>query len=271
MVMPPALFDTHAHLDHLHDDDLQAMLQRARDAGVGRILAIGGTPAANARSLEIARRHPDDVRASVGYDRGTAASSPDLDALDAYMADPGVRAVGECGLDYHYDRDSASAQRSLFMEMARRASRHGLPLVVHSREAEEDTLAILRDAASAHPDPARLGVLHCFTGDIEFARRLLDIGLYISFSGVVTFRKAESLRAAARFVPEDRLLIETDAPYLSPEPLRGRPNEPSHLIHTAVCLAKVRGSPLDRLIELTAGNACRLFQWPAAAHGRARA
>ena len=256
---PPALFDTHAHLDQLSPDELAATLQRARDAGVGHILAIGGTAAANARGLEIARQYPGGVLASVGYDRGTAASAPDLAALDPLLSDPAVRAVGECGLDYHHDRDTAAAQRTLFSEMTRRAVHHGLPLVVHSREADEDTLSILRDAAAVHPNPARLGVLHCFTGGLDFARRLLDLGLYISFSGIVTFRKAEALREVARFVPADRLLIETDSPYLAPEPLRGRANEPSYLPHVASRMAAIRDIPLPRLIEITSDNARGIF------------
>ncbi len=255
----PALFDTHAHLDHLPPDDLQAMLQRARNAGVGRVLAIGGTAAANARTVEIARQHRGFIHASVGYDRGTAASAPDLSDLDPWLADPAVRAVGECGLDYHYERDTASAQRSLFSSMTRLAARHGRPLVVHSREADDDTVSILREALTAHPDPARLGVLHCFTGTIDFARRLLDLGLYISFSGIVTFRNAASLRDTARFVPGDRILIETDSPYLAPEPLRGRPNEPSYLPHVASCLAPLRNVSPQHLAELTTANAMRLL------------
>lgn len=259
-MMPPALFDSHAHLDHLNSDDLTAMLQRARDAGVGGILAIGGSSDANARTMEIARQNRGVISAAVGYDRGTAALKPDLSALDSLFADAVVSAAGECGLDYYYERDTASAQKTLFVEMTRLAVRHGRPLVVHSRDADEDTLSILRDAAAAHPDPARLGVVHCFTGGLDFARRALDLGLHISFSGIVTFRKAESLREVARFVPADRLLIETDSPYLAPEPLRGRKNEPSYLPHVAGCLAEVRNMPLDRLVELTTANARRLFK-----------
>ncbi|MBP7274629.1 MAG: TatD family hydrolase [Kiritimatiellae bacterium] len=255
----PVLFDSHAHLDQLPDDELLAVLQRARASGVGRILAIGGAPAANARSVEIARRHPEFVHAAAGYDRIFAGAAPDLAALDVWLADPSVRAVGECGLDYHYGLDSASAQRELFLEMTRLAARHALPLVVHSREADDDTLAMLREAAAAHPDPARLGVLHCFTGGLDFARRLLDAGLFLSFSGIVTFRTAAALREVARFVPADRLLIETDAPYLSPEPLRGRTNEPAHLPHTAECIARERGVSPDRLAEDTTRNALHLF------------
>lgn len=254
------LMDSHAHLDALPDGELAAQLARAAAAGVERIVAIGGHAAANARVAGLVAAHPDRLWGAIGYDRDQAGR-PDAPApgWEAALDAPGIVAVGECGLDYHYRPDSAPAQRALFETMAAAAARRGLPLVVHTREADDDTLAMLSAARAVHPDPDRLGVLHCFTRDEAMARRALDLGLYISLSGIVTFRSAAALRAVARMIPDDRLLIETDAPYLSPEPVRGRPNEPAHLPHTLAALAVLRGMSEDYLARICFENGERLF------------
>lgn len=261
--MPMNLIDSHAHFDAFEEaGETAAVLERARAAGVARVVAIGGTPAANDLAVAVARRHPHQVRAVVGYDRDEAARVPDVAALDELARIPAVVGIGETGLDYHYAPETAPAQRALFGAMLDAAGRHGLPAVIHSREADEDTLAMLRDHARAwRGDPARLGLLHCFTGGEAFARRLLDLGLCLSFSGIVTFRNAADLRAVARLVPADRLLIETDAPYLAPVPFRGKRNEPAWVVHVAEALARERGDSLQALAEQTALNADRLFAW----------
>jgi TatD DNase family protein len=257
------LIDAHAHLDELDDDELLRQLDAARLAGVTGIVAIGGRPPANGRVAAITARHPGTVYGAIGFDRDQAGAASGVPSgWEADLAAPGIVAVGECGLDYHYHPETRPAQMTLFARMADIAARRGLPIVVHSREAEEDTLAILRECGGRHPDPARRGVLHCFTGSRAFAGRALDLGLHIGVSGIVTFRNAAELAAVAAFLPPDRMVVETDAPYLSPEPLRGRRNEPAHLIHTVRRLAELRNSSVEALAAETASNTRRLFGLP---------
>ncbi|MCX7819277.1 MAG: TatD family hydrolase [Kiritimatiellae bacterium] len=271
---PPAVatgarwFDSHAHVDHLDDAAAEQMCERAAAAGVVAILAVGGTPAMNAAALRLAARRPAQVAAAVGWDRSLAGAAPSLAELRDTARRPEVVAVGETGLDYHYGRETAGAQRRLFEEVLALAAVVGKPVVVHSREAEEDTLAMLRQHGEGwRGAPGRLGVIHCFTGDWPFARALLDLGWHISFSGIVTFRHAHDLREIAAKVPEDRLLIETDSPWLSPEPRRGRPNEPARVVDVGGVVAAARGLAPAALAELTWRNAARLFGWPPASGG----
>lgn len=256
--------DTHAHLDSFAaDGTLENVLERAAAAGVSRIVAIGGDPASNDRALAVAESHPGRVFAAIGYDRALAAAPPPIGPLRARLAAGGVVAVGESGLDFHYDGDTAAEQRALFGAMLEAAAAHALPVIVHSRDAEADTLSMLASHARDPRVPAgRIGVVHCFTGDWPFARALLDIGLYLSFSGIVTFRNAEGLRDTIRRVPADRILIETDSPYLAPAPVRGRPNEPAFLRHTGACAAALLGMQPERLADITTRNAQRLFGFP---------
>jgi TatD DNase family protein len=258
---PPTLFDTHAHLDSFSAGELPAALERARNAGVVRIAAIGGTAEGNRRAVEIAKQDPRFVVASVGYEREQAVVSPPMEDLRALLDGGGVAAIGECGLDYHYSAGTAEAQRKLFASMLEMARERELPVIVHSREADEDTLSMLADHVAKLggrlPCP---GVLHCFTGTREFAEKLLPLGFMISFSGILTFRSAEAIRDVARAVPEDRLLIETDTPYLAPVPHRGKPNEPSYLVEVAVALAKIRNDTVGRIAHITTLNACRCFR-----------
>jgi TatD DNase family protein len=261
--------DSHAHFDTFAErGEVAALLETACAAGVQRVVAIGGTPAANRLAVDLSRRHAGSVRATVGYDRDEAGGSPDLAELEALAGQAGVVAVGETGLDYHYGPETATAQRALLEANLDVARRHGLPAVLHSREADEDTLALLQQHARAWTgDPARLGVLHCFTGSAGFARRLLDLGLHISFSGIVTFKNAADLREVARLVPDDRILIETDAPYLAPVPFRGRTNQPAWVVHVAAALATERNVSIQTLAEQTWINATRLFAWDGRAAG----
>ena len=168
-------------------------------------------------------------------------------------APPGaLRACGEIGLDYHYAPETRTAQLKLFGEQLEDARRHDLPVVIHTREADADTVALLKEI------PSR-GIIHCYTGTPEYAKHFLDLGFYISISGIVTFRPADNVRESARVVPDDRILIETDSPFLAPVPLRGQPNEPAFIVHTCEFLAKLRGISADDFAELTFANAERIL------------
>ena len=253
--------DTHVHFDRfVRDGSFPAVLQRAKEAKVFEMMAIGGSPAANELALRLAGEHPGRIFAAAGYDRDEAEAPPDFEPLRELLADPFVKAVGEIGLDYYYGKEHAAAQRRLLEEQLALAVEYEKPVVVHTRDADDDTLALLRAFASAWSgDPGRKGVIHCFTRDYAFARAVLDLGFMISFSGIVTFANAEALRETAKRIPGDRLLIETDAPYLAPVPFRGRLNEPALVVHTAERLAEVRGVLLESLAEQTARNARFLF------------
>jgi TatD DNase family protein len=257
-------FDTHAHFETFSDAEAAEVIRRAGGAGVDRIVAVGGNPRANAAVLRVAEAHVDRLRAAVGFDRDCVAQAPDLAALETLIRhhSGAVVAMGELGLDYHYAPETAGAQRHLMEAELDLARRLGLPVIVHSRDADADTVALLTAHAAAWTgDPGCIGVLHCFTEDEPFAHALLDLGFMISFSGIVTFRNADPLRAVARGVPADRLLIETDTPYLAPVPYRGQPNEPAFLPAVAECLARVRGETVAAITTQTSVNALRLFGW----------
>jgi TatD DNase family protein len=255
-------FDTHAHLDGVAPDaELDAVLARASAAGVESVLAVGGDPGRNRAACGYAQRWPRQVTAAVGYDRD-CATREDADAeLENLLATaPGIVALGEIGLDFHYHPETKAAQLRLQDRMLAMARRQRLPVIVHSRDAENETQAAL-DAHSRQwtGEAGGVGVIHCFTGSWSMARACLDAGYLISFSGIVTFRNADALREVARRAPLDRLLIETDSPYLAPVPHRGRTNEPALVRDVAACLAEVRGEPLSVLAAATTGNARRLF------------
>jgi TatD DNase family protein len=263
------LIDTHAHfgLDHGPDDAL-AQVDRALDAGICRIVAVGGSEGLNAGAVAVQTARSGRVLLALGFDRAQAkhmdgaAACVALAQQWATLKDTGVEpvALGEIGLDFHYDADTAEAQDALFRSQLRLAAEHALPVIVHSRDADPETLCALDECGSSVlRETARLGVLHCFTGEWAFAERVLKLGMYVSFSGIVTFRNADALREVARQVPLDRLLIETDCPYLTPIPLRGRPNEPAFVRHVAECLAEVRGISFDTVAAATSRNADRLF------------
>ncbi len=254
--------DSHLHFDTFDQaGDLDAVIRRAQEAGVHHMMAIGGTAEANARAIRIAECH-DGIRAAVGYDRDEAERTPDVEGLRDQCAHPRVVAMGETGLDYHYSRETAAVQKRLFQNMLECAAEAELPVVVHSREADEDTLALLGEFVSARPaGHAPPGVLHCFTGSMPFAEALLEIGLMIGFSGIITFKKADALRRVAAAVPEDRLLIETDAPYLAPAPHRGKRNEPAWVVRVAEEMARIRGVDVEHVARVTTENAERLFGW----------
>jgi len=253
------LIDSHCHLDRLdlsaHGGSLDAALAAARGRGVGHFLCIG-ISADNAAAVKALSERYADVDCTVGVhpldlQPGVA---PALEWLLAELNHPHVVAIGETGLDYHYEPEAAELQRQAFRLHLQAAQLTGKPVIVHTREARADTLALLREAALP-----QAGVLHCFTEDWPMAKAALDLGFYISLSGIVTFRNADALRDVARQVPADRLLIETDAPYLAPIPHRGKPNLPEYVRDVAEFLAPLRGVDVDTLAEQTTQNFQRLF------------
>jgi TatD DNase family protein len=251
------LIDSHCHLDDKQfDPDRDEVIARAREAGVERMMAIGtgdGPPDLEA-ALRLARRH-DFIYATVGvHPHDAAKATPEtFAALEALAADTKVLAIGEIGLDYHYDFSPRNVQREVFVEQLKLAGRAGKPIVIHTREAWDDTLLVLREHWSGG------GIIHCFSGGPGEARQALDLGFHLSFGGVLTFPKADALREAARLGPEDRLLVETDAPYLAPVPKRGKRNEPAFMLETARRLAEVRGVAPERIAEVTTENFARLM------------
>jgi TatD DNase family protein len=252
--------DSHCHLDDKRfAGDLDAVLDRAAAAGVTRILTIGtgdGPPEID-RATRLADRYPQ-VCASIGVHPHDASkvTPQTYDDLRALATHPKVIAFGEIGLDYHYDFSPREIQREVFIEQLKLARAVNLPLTIHTREAWDDTMSILREHWSG------AGVMHCFTGDPAQARQALDMGFHLSYGGVLTFKTAENVRESARITPADRLLIETDAPYLAPIPYRGKRNEPAMMVETARKLAEVRETTPDAIAALTTANFDRLFAAP---------
>lgn len=252
------LIDSHCHLNYpgLVEDE-PGVLARARAAGVTAMISISTRASEWDAVIGGAERHPD-VFATVGIHPHEADQHPDVDCarLVAAAAHPRVVGIGETGLDYHYDRSDRARQRASFRAHIAAARATGLPLVVHSRDAEADTIAILAEELEKGGFPF---LLHCFTGSAWLAERALALGCHISLSGIVTFRSAAPLQAVARDLPADRLLVETDAPFLAPVPYRGRTCEPAHVATTARFLADLRGEDSAELMAGTAANTLRLF------------
>jgi TatD DNase family protein len=252
-------YDTHAHFEGT-PLEAAAVLERAFAAGVTRLVAVGGSAALNAGALATAQAYPENVRLALGFDRDQATSAePEVhvETLRQLAAAQPLASIGETGLDYHYHPETAGAQCALFAAQLRLADEWRLPVIIHTREADEATLRVL-DETPWRGEGLR-GVVHCFTGDKAFAAQLLDRQLAISFSGIVTFRNADLLRESAATVPDERLLIETDTPFLAPVPMRGQRNEPAFVAHVAACLAAVRGTTPERVAELTRLNARAMF------------
>jgi len=250
--------DSHCHLDFpQYTDELEAVIARANSAGVGLMVTICTRVKDFARVLAIAEAH-DNVFCSVGTHPHNAAEEPEVtaDELVRLAAHPKVVGIGEAGLDYHYDNSPRAAQRASFLVHIAAARESGLPLIIHTRDADADTAAILEAEMAKGAFPA---VLHCYTGGPELARKGVALGLYVSFSGIITFRKADALREIAAGVPDDRLLVETDAPFLAPEPHRGERNEPAFVVHTLARLAGLREVDEAALARQTSDNFFRLF------------
>jgi len=252
------LVDSHCHLDFPDfSGELDAIVGRARAAGVGRIVSISTRIKQQANLIGIAERFPD-VFCSVGTHPHHAAEEPDISTADivAHTRHPKVVAIGEAGLDYHYDYSPRDAQERGFRNHIAAARETQLPLVIHTREADADTAKILEEETGKGPFPA---VLHCYTGGPELARRAIALGLHISFTGILTFKKSEDLRAIAKSLPHDRVLVETDAPYLAPGKFRGKRNEPAYVTETAKVLAEVQGVSADEVARQTTENFFKLF------------
>ncbi len=257
------MIDSHCHLaGEEYVADLDAVVARARAAGLaGAMVILAGEDAAEVARLRTVAGAWPAVVCAVGihpHSAGRFAGDPEASAeavTRVLDAEPRARAVGEIGLDYHYDFSPRDVQQAVFRAQLRLARSRRLPVAIHTREAEADTFAILADEGAA----AVGGVFHCFTGDRPMARRALDAGFHISLSGIATFPKAPELREVARLVPPDRLLIETDSPFLSPVPHRGSRNEPARLVHVAEVLARERGVTVDELAAQTSANFARLF------------
>jgi len=252
------LVDSHCHLDFPDfADELDAVVGRARGAGVGRMVTISTRMHRRAALLAIAERFPD-VFCSIGTHPHYAHEELDVsvDDIVRFTDHPKTVAIGEAGLDYHYDLSPRDAQERGFRNHIAAARATGLPLVIHSRNADADMARILEQEMGKGAFPA---VLHCFTGGRELAERAIALGLSISFTGIVTFKKSDELRAIAAALPDDRFLVETDAPYLAPGPHRGKRNEPAFVVETAKVLAEVRGVSPDALARQTTDNFFRLF------------
>lgn len=252
------LVDSHCHLNYpgLVEDEA-GVLDRARARGVGGFLNISTRQREWTEVVAAAERHPD-VWAAIGVHPHEADAHPDLGtaALLEAAAHPKVVAIGECGLDYFYDKSDRNSQKARFRAQIHAARQAGLPLIIHTRDAEEDTASILAEEAAKG---GVRGVLHCFTGTQWLADCALEIGFYISLSGIVTFKNAKDLQAVAKSIPEDRLLVETDSPFLAPVPNRGKPCEPAFVADTAAFVAELRGMSADQLAQSTTTNFFRLF------------
>lgn len=258
------LVDTHCHLDPQYfpadKGGADAPLARAEEAGVHGFVVVGvGADLGPARAaVALARRLPSRIGAAVGVHPHDARTLDDAAyaELRELASSPEVAAVGEIGLDYHYDHSPRDVQRAAFARLVNLARELDKPIVVHTREAPSDTLAVLE--AEGARDVG--GVIHCFSEDRAFAEKALDLGFYISFSGIVTFKNAASVHEVARWAPLDRIVVETDSPYLAPVPLRGKPCEPAYVVHTARRVAELRGLTPEALAEATTKNAERLFR-----------
>lgn len=253
--------DSHCHLDrlseHTHGGDVAATLAAARAANVSQFLAISVTLEELPGLAAIAREH-QDVAISAGlHPLHTTPNEPSVDDIVEAAEHYGAVAIGETGLDYHYqDSVPIAIQHERFKRHLLAARELELPVIVHTRDAKQETLALLRE----YSNPKVGGVLHCFTEDIEMAREAVRLGFYISLSGIITFRNAASLRELARQLPLDRLLIETDSPYLAPVPYRGKPNEPAWVVEVAACIAQARGISVDEVAMQTTANFYHLFR-----------
>jgi TatD DNase family protein len=252
------LVDSHCHLDFPDfAPEREAVLARARDAGVRHFLTIGTSLARFPGVLAVAES-ADDIHCTIGVHPHDAAVEPlaGPESLLAQSTHDKVAGFGETGLDYYYNHSPREAQIRNFRAHIAAARAANLPLVVHTRDAEDDTIAILREEMAAG---AFAGVIHCFTGTARLAGAALELGFYISVSGIATFKKSDVLRATLKEVPLDRLLVETDAPYLAPQPARGKRNEPAFIVHTAAMLAELKGVAAAALADITTDNFFRLF------------
>lgn len=253
------LIDSHAHIQgNEYDGEVEAVIERARGVGVEKIIAVGGAGDMSSNTDAIALADSfHAVYATVGMHPHDAkdVGIEELETLRGLTTHPKVVAVGETGLDYYYNHSSHELQEQVFSSFIHMACETGLPIVVHERDAAEKAAELLRQEGNGK----LCGVIHCFTGNYQAARAYLDLGFYLSFTGIITFKNAEPLRAVVRQIPLDRILVETDAPYLTPVPHRGKRNEPAYVRFVAETVAKVRGISLEEVASITTANTQKLF------------
>jgi len=254
--------DSHAHIDGSEfDGDRESVIQRARDAGVSAILNIGtGDPHSGAleRAVELAEQHTN-IYTAIGthpHDAKLFDHQAEERIVKLIAGSSRVIAWGEIGLDFHYDNSPRDVQVKVFKRQLQLAREANLPVIIHTREAEAETIEILKSERTHGVVP---GIMHCFSGSLRLAQQAAELGFYISFSGIVTFKKAEELRAIARQVPLDKLLIETDCPFLAPVPFRGKRNEPAYVVEVARCLAALHEKTIDEIGQITRSNFVKLF------------
>jgi TatD DNase family protein len=253
-----SLVDSHCHIDMAEfNADREAVVVRARGAGVTNFLIVGGVDmeGGHLRAIRVAEEWGVPVSAGLHPHEARLFSDAFCDELRGLALERRIVAIGEAGLDFHYDYSPRAAQREAFRRQVRLAREVGLPVIVHTREADLETLEILEGEGSKEVG----GVIHCFTGGVELARRALELGFYVSFSGIVTFPRTELIRDVARSVPMERLLVETDAPFLAPVPYRGRRNEPAFVLEVARFVAQLRGITLEEVGSAVSQNFARLF------------
>ena len=254
------LVDSHCHLDHLdlaeYQGDLSALLQAARERGVGHFLSVGVNLESSRKLIALANEY-DDVNVSVGVHplQETRPPIPQISELIELGSHKSVVAIGETGLDNYYDSDSSEWQQESFVRHLKAGSELNKPVIIHTREAKDETLSIMR----AHANTQSAGVLHCFTETLEMAHAALDLNFYISFSGIITFCNASTLREVVKQVPLDRMLVETDSPWLAPVPHRGKQNEPQFVVEVAKAVAEIKGISFEEVSEVTTENFEKLF------------
>jgi TatD DNase family protein len=257
------LVDSHTHIDMPQfEADREAMLERARAAGVETMLIVGGVDeeAGHRRALRVAEKFGLPVSAGIHPHEARLATPAAHDELRGLAREKRIAAIGEIGLDFHYDHSPRDVQREVFRAQVRLAREVGLPVIVHTREADEETAALLEEEGAGETG----GVIHCFTGGEDLARRALALGFYVSFSGIVAFPRAETIQQVARTAPLERILVETDAPFLAPPPHRGKRNEPAFVVEVARKVASLRGVDLEVVAAAAAANFRALFSQPAA-------
>lgn len=254
------LVDSHCHLDHLdladYQSNLSDLLQAARKRGVGHFLSVGVNLESSKNLIALANEY-DDVSVSVGVHplQETRPPIPEISELIELGSHKSVVAIGETGLDNYYDRESSEWQQESFIRHLKAASELKKPVIIHTREAKDETLSIMRTHANTHS----AGVLHCFTETLEMAHAALDLNFYVSFSGIITFRNASVLREVVKQVPLERMLVETDAPWLAPVPHRGKQNEPQYVVEVAKAVAEIKGISFEEVSEVTTENFEKLF------------
>jgi len=259
------LIDSHAHLDmKAFDSDRHQVIERAWDAGLGAVITVGvGETLSEIKGAVALADEYERVFTTVGvHPHDAKGIQPEwYGQIKRLARHPKVVGIGETGLDYHYMHSPKEMQWDAFERFLRMGREAGLPVVVHTREADEDTISLLREAREERGEPLS-GVVHCFSGDYPLARRVLDLGLRISFTGVITFPKAKPLREVLKKIPIEKVLLETDCPYLTPVPFRGKRNEPARVVHVAQTVAEVYGLPIEDVARITTENVIRLFRLP---------